>query len=155
METLIWKYLDGECTDEEKTKVALLLKSDPSFYRLYHSLTTLDHQLATEVHSPITEEFRLRIEKMMVEVATNQPIVVISPAEIFSTKWKITIAALLAIAVGLTIYLSPPLDAKFIALPFRLPDDNILSMINSIFFGVIMLYLLDLLIQTWRKRLAY
>jgi hypothetical protein len=48
MEELIWKYIDGDCTQEEALEVERLLKTDETFKNEYeHSLTMHQQLIAT------------------------------------------------------------------------------------------------------------
>lgn len=79
MEDLIWKYLDGECTQEEKEKVTHLMEEDTKFKELFSRLTHLHQSLAT--HSMITMSDSLKTklvnqieEQLKSQEVTDHPI---------------------------------------------------------------------------------
>lgn len=74
MEDLIWKYLDGECTQEEKEKVTHLMEVDTKFKELFSRLTHLHQSLATHSMITMSDSLKTKLVNQIEEQVKSQEV---------------------------------------------------------------------------------
>lgn len=116
MEELIWKYLDGECTQDELDKIKQLKEKHTDFKALFERSQHLHHKLATNNPIPMETAFK---HKLCAQLENRAKSLVIVQRPILSVWWIISLT-LLAIS-SVTIALLFPGDTRIFSnwhLPF-------------------------------------
>lgn len=72
-EELIWKYIDGICTDNEKTEIDALLTQNPNALKLYQELVQLDSTLASQLIQTAPQSLTQSILVKVKHESTIQP----------------------------------------------------------------------------------
>lgn len=143
-EELIWKYLDGECTAEEKNHADMLMKSDSGFRMMYDQYSKLDSLLAKTTYQEPTAEFKIKLTETLAASLTkvrpvNQLKWIVSPA------WLIILTG--AGAIGLIVAGLSTSSSATVFQYFNMPDQRIFSMVTLVCAGFVLLTLLDLFLK--------
>lgn len=116
MEDLIWRYIDGDCTDDEKVIVENNIKNDANFNRAFQEAVMLNGLLAKTSFVPFSPDFERQLNTKILETVTTKT----SPA-LLPRTWifGLLILAILGIATALrfqgtesSILMLPQLDEK-------------------------------------------
>ncbi|MBK8347238.1 MAG: hypothetical protein IPL08_06295 [Saprospiraceae bacterium] len=146
MESLIWKYIDGECNSDEKAQVEHLLKTDLHFSEQFKQSSELNLQLQHFSTVEMSEGFRQKMEnKMILELAAAYP----AHQEIITIWWKIglSLAGIGSIILALKYSEGASVIFNFI------PEINarIITMGAWVAVGFVLLISLDNIIGKWSE----
>ena len=148
MEELIWKYIDGQCTEEENIIVQTKLKSDQEFFAMYELASDMDHLLSDGSEVAMSAPFAHKLENSIIHhVLTHKKssITDILPIEL--------IIGLIVIAVGVFIYALTGYSGNSQFIP-DLPsiDQKIITMFNVVMIGFGLLAVLDYSLKSMMKK---
>ncbi len=98
MEDLIWRYIDGDCTDEEKKMVESNILNDPAFNQEYQESIALNAFLAKTSFTPMSQDFERHLNKKILETVASK-----TSQELMPRTWiyGLVILAILGIATAL------------------------------------------------------
>lgn len=145
MEELIWKYLDNDCSEQEKVKVENLLKSDHAFNLQFNDLKNINQLFVDHTSIPLPSAFKVQLET---NIAAQLKKRTVKRAEIISTQW---IAILTLVGVGVIAAISSVGSSSFIFEQLPAIDEKIIDLIAWTFLGFLLLVGLDSFLSTGVK----
>jgi hypothetical protein len=135
MEELIWKYLDNECTEEEKVKVADLLVTDVDFKVLFDHCSNVNRLLEQEMNAAISEDLKNIIKDKLEDQLKPRGIL-----EIFPLWYAIP----LGVVGVLTLIFAFNMPSHSASLQMELPfDEKTLKIATWCFVSFSTLFLID------------
>ena len=98
MEDLIWRYIDGDCTDDEKKIVESNILNDTAFKQEYQETIALNAFLAKTSFTPMSQDFERHLNKKILETVVSK-----TSQELLPRTWiyGLVILAMLGIVTAL------------------------------------------------------
>ncbi len=144
MEDLIWRYIDGECTEYERIDVETRLKSDPDFRSEYQETLALNQMLSQASVTTLNHSFKQQLNTAILSTVSQR-----AKVELFPRSWVIGLVALAVLGI-LTALRFQGTESSYLSLPHL--DEKSINMISWVITSFLVLVGLD---QGFRKWLTF
>lgn len=144
MEDLIWKYIDGECTEDEIILVENKMHNDPVFHMEFKDALALNAILAKTSFVPMSQDFEIVLNKKILDTVSVDKSQALLPR-----TWilGLIILAILGLATALRFQ---GVSSSFLELPQM--DEKSTDMVAWVVTSFLVLVGLD---QGFRKWLVF
>lgn len=144
MEDLIWKYIDGECTEDEIILVENKMHNDPVFHMEFKDALALNAILAKTSFVPMSQDFEIVLNKKILDAVSVDKSQALLPR-----TWilGLIILAILGLATALRFQ---GVSSSFLQLPQM--DEKSTDMVAWVVTSFLVLVGLD---QGFRKWLVF
>ena len=141
MEDLIWRYIDGDCTESEMMEVKARFANDPDFLIEYQDALALNQMLTQASVTPLDQNFKKQLNTKVFSTVSKQSKVVLFPR-----SWIFGLVALAAMGIVVALRFQGS-ESSYLVLPQL--DEKSISMITWVLTSFLVLIGLDEGFRQW------
>lgn len=141
MEDLIWRYIDGDCTEDERVDVATKLQTNPDFLSEYQEALVLNQMLSQAVMAPLSDNFKQQLNSKILSTITQR-----AKVELFPKSWVFGLITLAVLGI-LTALRFQGVDSTYLSLPQL--DEKYINMVVWVMTSFLILVGLDQAFKKW------